>query len=100
MFNFKAFAVAALIGATALIAPSAEARPSRNSCGQNNSGVDYCVTLIGSNSVEVLIDDKYNDTVYSATMKCSTGDYRWRANDGFSKASIEATLTEVCNFGA
>ena len=93
---FNAIAAAALISASLVTSTSAAARPNRIIGWTSNDGTEYYVKPIGSSSVELTVFDQYNDTGFIAVRDCSSGQYRWRANDGYTKNQIAAMTRVAC----
>ena len=85
---------AAVVGASLFTATSAKARPSRILIWTGDDGTDYTVAPVGSNSVELIVDDKFNRSGFIAVRNCGSGRIRWRANTGFSRDQI-AYMTKV-----
>ena len=89
-------AATALVAATAIIAP-AEARPQYSFCGEFNNGEEYCVSNVGSRSVQLTVDNKFNKTGFTGHMDCGTRRLQWRDNEGWSEAQMRHMLNGFCN---
>ena len=73
-----------------------EARPNRTITWQGDTSADYRVDPVGSDSIELVANNEYNSTGFIAVRNCKTGDYRWRANTGYSKKSIMNNTRIAC----
>ena len=92
----KSLALSALIAVSAF-GSAAMARPQYGHCGTFDDGADFCWTPIGTRSVELIINDKFDSTGYIGVMDCSNGKIRVRANDGYSTNTIRNQLNIVCD---
>ena len=97
MFNFKAIALAATVAITGFVGTAAEARPTRIECDMIPNGTEYCFAPIGRTGVRININNQYDRTGFIAVGDCATGQYRWRANDGYTKAQIGEIFDIACS---
>ena len=95
---FNAIAAPAIISTSLFTATPADAHPSRTVSWTGDTGTDYAVTPVGSNNIELIVNDKYNSTGYVAVRNCGTGQYRWKSNDGFSENQIKNMTRLACNW--
>ena len=95
-FQKIGLAVATTTVAFASTVVPAEARPPRAMCRDNSTGWRVCVEPKGRNGVEVTVNNSYLQSGFIAIKDCSTGYYRWRSNDGWTKQEIDEVLLAVC----
>ena len=91
---FSAIASVAILGASLITALPSEARPSRYTSWTGDDGTIYQITPLGSNSLQLLLDDRFSDEGFIAVRNCSTGGFRWRANTGYTEREI-GDLTKI-----
>ena len=87
---------AVILGSTVLSAMPAEARPSHFISHQSADGTYISAKPVGYNGVEVLVDNPYKSTGFIATANCSTGDFSWRSNSGYSDSRMANIIADVC----
>ena len=97
MKKLLTLAATTLIATTALLAPTAEARPGRTYCNTLDDGTEFCVAPAGRNGVHVSVDNKWDKTGFIAHGNCNTGEVQWRANDGWANKNIVETVRYICN---
>ena len=96
--NIKSLLLGSTLVITSLFGGVAEARPNHFVDYTGNDGTYVSIKPVGRYGVNVLVDNEFRRTGFIANMDCSTGDYQWKANSGFSKSQIRGILTEACNF--
>lgn len=96
MFNFKALAATALIGATALFAPSAEARMQHNMNVGEFEGVTIIERSSSRHSVDTLIIPFPNGNA-KVNVVCATGDYEYTSSL-ISKAGARHAVGAWCGY--
>ena len=67
-------------------------------CTTNRHGARACVEMLGARQANILVNDKFNDTGYIMWLNCSSGDWRVRANTGYSRSDLNHEATKACSF--
>ena len=87
---------AVILGSTVLSAMPAEARPNHFINHQSSDGTYISAKPVGYNGVEILVDNEYTSTGFILTANCSTGDFRWRSNTGYTEARMAGFVRDIC----
>ena len=97
--NFKALAATAIVAATALIAPGAEARPVEG-CGTLRSGMEYCISNRGyyTTRLNIVRDTQYTNRGFILDVNCQTGDWGAYEVSGYSRASLNSWANTICTW--
>ena len=90
---FNVIAAAAVIGTSFFTINPAEARAH---CTTNRHGAGVCMEWLGGRKIKVLVDDKFNDTGYIMWVDCNSGNWRVRANTGYSRANLNHEARKAC----
>ena len=89
---FNAIAAAAVIGGS-LVGTQAHAR---GNCG-HYAGTDFCHLYQGNGQYQVVIDNKFEGTGFTASFDCENGGMYVRNNDGYSRADIQVLMNKFCS---
>jgi len=92
---FGLFAAASVIGSTLISANPAKAG---SYCTVNHHGAHVCVTAYGSRQAEITVDNTYNETGYIMFINCNSGNWRVRANTGYSRSDLNNEARKACSF--
>ena len=95
MFNFKALAATALIGATTLFAPSAEARMQTNKIVGGFEGVTIIERSSSRHSVDTLLIP-FTEGTATVNVVCASGDYEW--TQPLNKPAARQIVGAWCNY--
>lgn len=95
MKNIKSLIIAGIVTAGSIVGvtPSAKAI---TRCDTNRYGAEVCVETVGYDSLNVVVNDKYDNTGYIMFVDCSSKQFRTRSVDGYSYAMMQKEAYKAC----